>query len=337
MPKKLGVICFQNWKFFKDIYDNLKDNFEIQSYDGYKPRLKMISDHEHVKGFIENRLVNKRKIDEIMKWSDVTFFEWASEFLKIGTHLPKSTPIVARLHRFEIFKYDNQIDWDKLDMLVLVGKGMRRWVHERIDIDESRTTVIYNAINTDKFKPILQSREMTYRLGILGDIIPRKRVYELVLAFKELLEIMPDYNLVLSVAGKMEGEYPEFVKNLIKRLDIEGKVILEGRVDDIVKWYNSIDIIVSHSMHEGAHLAVHEGKACGCYPVSHWWDGVEEFLREGQIYFTNAEFCEIVNNFYNMSEAKRETLRKQGREEVVSTYGLPIIVNKFQKLFESLA
>ena len=188
-----------------------------------------------------------------------------------------------------------------------------------------------------RFEAAPERKELTYRLGILGAVIPRKRIFELILAFKELRECLPEYDLKLSVVGSMEGEYPEFVKDMIKRLDLKDKVVLEGPLDDIVTWYNNIDIIISHSMHEGAHLAIHEGKACGCYPIAFWWDGVEEFLRKDQLYITNPEFCERIRNFYDMSDARRKTLRKEGRDYVVNTFSLPIISKQFQKLFEDMA
>jgi glycosyltransferase involved in cell wall biosynthesis len=336
MTAKLGVICFKNWKFFKDIYDRLEKDFNIKSYDGYSSKLKLIDGHEHLKGFIGNRLVDKKKIDEVLKWSDVAFFEWASHFLEIGTHLPKRTPMVARLHRFEIFNYAKKIDWSKLDKLVLVSNVMRKWVLDRITFPDEKTVVIYNAINTDYFKPLAPRKSLTYKLGILGDVIPRKRVYELVLAFKELSDEIPEHKFRLSVAGKMEGEYPEFVKSLVERLDLKGRVALEGRVDDIVKWYNSIDIIVSNSMHESAHLTIQEGKACGCYPIAHWWDGADEFLSRDLLYYTNAEFIERVRTFYEQSEARRQSLRKQWRDQVVNDYSLPKTADKFKHLFQSL-
>jgi glycosyltransferase involved in cell wall biosynthesis len=337
MTVKLGVICSKNWKYFREIYENLQGNFKIRTYDGYSSKLKLISDHEHLRGFIEHRLINKKTIEDLMKWSDVTFFEWASYFLEIGTHLPKRSPVAARLHRFELFKYADKIEWDKIDKLIFVGEGLRRWTLDTIDIDKSKTVVIHNSINTNKFKPIHNPHELTYRLGILGDVIPRKRVYELVHAFKELDDRMPEKNLLLSIAGKLEGEYPMFIKDLVKRLGLTKKVTLEGYVEDNVKWYNNIDIIISHSMHESAHLSLYEGKACGCYPIAYRWDGVEEFLSEDRLYFNNTEFCDRVEKFYNLSDAKREQIQKQGRKEVVNSFGLPKISKQYEELFKSLA
>jgi glycosyltransferase involved in cell wall biosynthesis len=336
MAIKLGVLCFENWKFLEDIYNELSKKYEVRSFGGYHPKSKLISDHERIKGFIENRLVNKNKIKEIMKWSDITFFEWASFFLEIGTHLPKKSKIVTRMHRWELFKFIERIKWEKIDKMILVNQGMRKWFLERLDFDVENIEVIYNAINTDIYRPIGERNEPSYRLGMLGDVIPRKRVYEQIIAFKELLDVMPETKFVLSIGGKMEGEYAEFVRNLIKRLKLTKRVILEGYIDDIVQWYNNIDIIISNSMHESAHLTLYEGGACGCYAISHWWDGVEEFLPKKRLYFTNTEFCERVQGFYELSTTRRMDIAKKSREHVVKTMALPIIVKQFQKVFDNL-
>ena len=119
-----------------------------------------------------------------MKRNDVVYFEWASDSLAYASRLAKSCGIVARLHRYEMYQWVHAIDWAFVDRVILLTNAMQRKFAAQCPDSAHKTIVIPWAISPQRFP--LKTTQFVGNIGILGDLIPRKRVYELILAFSEL-------------------------------------------------------------------------------------------------------------------------------------------------------
>ncbi len=56
---------------------------------------------------------------------DVVFFEWGSELLALASRLPKTTRIITRIHRYEMYEWVDRVNWDVVDTIVLVSEAKR--------------------------------------------------------------------------------------------------------------------------------------------------------------------------------------------------------------------
>ena len=117
MAIKIGVITYVDWAF-RELYEQLAKIFEMRTYKGYSPTQKFILNNETIKNFLANRIMDKKNINGLMKWGDLTFFDWASHLLEVGTQLPKHSPMITRLHRWELFEFTDKIKWNKVDMII---------------------------------------------------------------------------------------------------------------------------------------------------------------------------------------------------------------------------
>lgn len=326
--KKIGIVC-NDWKFFKNKFEALKNNYDVKAFR--QPKTNILIER------YQNFLYRKHLL-RLMKWSDLTFFEFANEPLVVASHLKKVSKIVVRLHRYEVFSWADKVDWEKIDQIVLVCDAMRKRFLNKFPSLKNKTVVIYNDIDTNIFIPI--NRNLNNAIGIAGAIIPRKRVYELILTFYELQKHLPDIKLRICGSSMSDNEeYYVNTKELVTKLNLKEKVFFDGHfenVDELVKWYNQIDILICNSYHESFHYTSHEAMSCGQYVLSHFWDGADEFFDDDQIYLTDRELINKVQSFYSLDEKNRHELSKKMRQEIIDKYDSKKLVPKHLGLIESV-
>ncbi len=308
---KIGIAC-DDWRFFKNKCEALKNHYEVRTLSPSNTKISL--------GRYQS-LLYKRNLHRLMRWSDVIFFEFANKPLAIASQMKKVSKIVVRLHRYELFSWADKIDWKKIDKVILVSTAMQKRLVNQYPFMENRTAVIYNDIDTDKFIPI--NTKLKKSIGIAGEITPRKRVYELILAFDELQRNVPDIKLRICGPTIYDETYNTITRELVAKLNLEDKVFFDGHfetVDKLVNWYNKVDILICNSSHESFHLTSHEAMACGCYALSHFWDGSDEFYDCDQIYKTDGELIRKIQAFYSIDEKSRQELSKKMRQEIIDRY-----------------
>jgi glycosyltransferase involved in cell wall biosynthesis len=164
----------------------------------------------------------------------------------------------------------------------------------------------------EKFTP--QPKTFNGDLGILCHLTPRKRVYDLILVFAELLKVRED--LHLHIAGGLDPAFEDYyyaLQSIVTDLRLQEKVTFYGHVKETWSWYHKIDVFISNSYSEGLQVAPMEAMASGCYCLSHLWRGADELLPEEYLFFTDADLKEKILQYCIMSEAERETQKKRMR------------------------
>jgi glycosyltransferase involved in cell wall biosynthesis len=275
-------------------------------------------------------------ISSLMNKSDIVLFDWSERNLAIGSKLKTTQKIATRLHRYEIFfDYFHEINWQNVDAINLVNKALQKRFVNHYPALVDRTVVIYDALDTETYKP-QPDKEFHGTIGMVGYIVERKRVYDFIISFSELIKEYPD--LSFRIAGKGEGEYFTMLQELVEKLGIKNKVVFDGYVEDLAAWYNNIDLIVCNSYHESFHMGLHDGTLCGCYPLSHFWDGVDEFLPEYFVFSSNEDLTNKITEWYNLSDTKRYSRIKAQQEQLVTNHNVKTIseqiLNMLRKCIE---
>ncbi len=133
----------------------------------------------------------------------------------------------------------------------------------------SEYMVLKNAVDTDRFSFNHEARsefrkklgisEKTFVAGHVGLFNEQKNHTFLIDIFYELQKKNPDS--VLLLLG--EGHLQEQIKDKIKQLKIEDKVIFTGNVSDTENYYSVMDAFVMPSLHEGLPLTLVEAQCSG--------------------------------------------------------------------------
>jgi glycosyltransferase involved in cell wall biosynthesis len=305
--KKLGIFVGERglWKFFREIYEDFVDHYETRVFS---PR----AHHVPVLSGRLNGWAYRNGMRSILKQSDACFFEWASELLEAATHMPKYSPIITRLHSFELEEWADRIEWEHVDKVILISEAMRCRFEARYPTQARKTLVVYNAISTHKFKPI--QRPFDFSIGMIGNILPIKRVYETILVVKELRDKGSAASLHIAggpVQRNPNDRYYVAVHRLVEKLGLQDSVHFYGNVENVPAWLRNIDIFISNSFWEGMQTALLEAMASGCYCLAHFWDGAEEALPVENIFSTDTDLKRKLIAYAQLSDIERTTRKNR--------------------------
>lgn len=299
MPKrfKVGVAIEETWAFFNEIYADLQAQYAVSLFERKTKTLPILNERV-------NRYYFDRELQNLLQKNDVVFFEWASELLVTASQLPKTCGIVARLHRYELYRWIDKINWDAVDHLILVTEAKRTEFLSYVPQMAARVSVIPEAISLDRFTP--QEKVFSGDIGTLCSLIPRKRIYELILAFSELVKVHPEMRLHIGGPEReLFAEYAQALYRLTDRLNLKDRVIYYGKVTNPETWYQNLDIFISNSYSEGLQVALLEAMASGVYCLSHDWEGAAEILPVENLYSSERELIEKVEQYLRFSDAQR--------------------------------
>lgn len=328
---KLGVFVGERglWHFFEEIYADLNAHYETAVFAPKQYRLPFFSERI-------NRWSYHYAMRSLLKECDVCFFEWASEMLEVASHMPKYSPIIARLHSFELADWVHRINWDHVDKIIFISEAIRQKFIARYGAHAEKTVVVQNSISVKKFS--LVQRPFDFSLGMLCAIVPIKRVYEVILVIKELRD--QGYNPTLHIAGSphennYQDRYYQAVHGLVEKLDLQNNVKFYGHVNTPSAWFGNIDIFISNSFWEGMQTALLEAMASGCYCLGHFWDGVEEVLPAENVYGTDTELKQKLIAYLQLSDHERMERKKQLARIVDRKFNLEDKKVKLRNIVES--
>lgn len=323
---KLGVANKESWSFFADIFSTLSDRHTVEVFEIPEWRVPIL----------EQKMAHyllRHRLNSFIHSCDVAFFEWASELLVEASdlHTADAAALVTRLHRYEMFRWAERINWGAVSYVILNSETMRQKLLERTSVRPEQTVVLPNAIDLTRANS--GPRPFTGKIGTLASLLPRKRIYELILAFHALLQHEPD--LTLHIGGPVRRDYRayyEALHALCRRLGIEDRVTFYGKVEDQWAWHQSIDIFVSFSYSEGMQVSPMEAAASGCYCLSHWWEGADELFPQEQLFISESEFVEKVLHYVRAPEREQLTMRAPFRNFVEQECDLPMVSNAIDQL-----
>ena len=322
---RVGVVVGnETWRFFQQICT-------------YLGRYTNLSVFDPPGGFERQNRSLRRNLRTFLKGQDIVFFEWSGQLLALATELETNCKIVTRLHRYELFTWAKTICWQRVNAVIFVNAFLQEkfrrsyWrTHPR------KMIVIPEGVSTVRFRPM--GLGLTYRIGTLCWITPRKRIYELILCFSELREQHP--KLRLSIAGARRAaflDYYDALLALVDKLGLSSRVELVGQPQHVPAWYRTIDLFVSNSYSEGVHVSLLEAMSSARHCLSHAWQGVETVLPPDQIYLTDRELQEKILAFYAAPRHVRERARKRMRQEVCTNYDIRIVQQEILSLLTEVA
>ena len=259
--------------------------------------------------FFQERLQRrqlKAGLSALLTNNDVVFFEWASELLALASHIPRRARIVTRLHRYEMYQWADRVQWDGVDAIILVSEAKEREFLKRFPEQRGKTHVVVEAIDTAHFP--YHHRPFTGTLGILCHLTPRKRVYELILAFHQMRQLGIMETLRIGGGNQpLHADYAFALVDLVSRLGLDDRVLFDGPISDTAAWYRSVDIYVSNSFSEGLQVAPIEAMASGCYTLAHGWAGADELVPADCLFITEPELIARVERLRSASSAGQGT------------------------------
>ncbi len=271
---KIAFFCgLADQKFLTDIYEFTKCRFPVQLF----------------------QMQSIDQMYELMKWSDISWFEWCTDMAVEASKLPKVCKNIVRLHRFEAYdRWPNQVQWESIDTLITVGNSfVKDALLKQVPDVENRTRLVTipNGVNFDKFKFI--NRQRGKNLACVGYLNMRKNPMFLLQCMQKMHYIDSEYRLFF--AGFFQDQALEqYLRNMVDALGLDDVVFFEGWQEDTNSWLNDKDYIVSASIGESQGMGLLEGMACGLKPVIHNFPGASQIYPKEFLFNISEEFCEQI-------------------------------------------
>jgi glycosyltransferase involved in cell wall biosynthesis len=273
---KIAFFCgSDDIKFLNDIIDFAGQRFEVRLFKGK----------------------TQEEILELMRWSDISWFEWCCDLAAIGSKLPNVCKKIVRLHRYEAYSpWPTKVQWENIDYLITVGNTyvMDALLAQVPDI-ETRTQhyVIQNGVNLDKFKFV--DRPRGKNLACIGYMNMRKNPMLLLQCMQKLHYIDSEYKMY--VAGNFQDAMLEqYIRHIVKVLGLTDTVFFDGWRADIDSWLADKHYIASFSIGESQGMGLLEAMACGLKPVIHNFPGADQIFPEEYIFNISEDFCRQVTS-----------------------------------------
>lgn len=229
----------------------------------------------------------------------------------------------------------------RADKTICVSQSNEQDGIERFNL--KRSTVIYNAVDLEKFNPDNQFKDVRKDLGIAPDITVigyivrmthQKDPFTMLRAMKEVAE--KSENTLLLMVG--DGELKEDSIKLAKELDIEDRIIFQPFRTDIPDVLNAIDIYCLPSLWEGFPIGILEAMAMGKTVVASPVDGTRELVKNGKtgLLVDHGKPEELAGTLLLLNEdiQKRNKLAGNASEFVRKNFGIGRLVNEVQKLYQ---
>jgi glycosyltransferase involved in cell wall biosynthesis len=328
---RLGLVVDGHAGFIEDLLTYWRSRYQVEVFSFQEIRLPF--SQGRVNGW---RL--RRALKDFLDRNDVVFFEWAGPLTILASRLDIKTPMVVRLHSWELYEFAPHIMWSKFERIILVSQAMKeKFIH--LYPDQSNNTEVVNCgVDLQKFLPT--ERQSECHIGILCDLIPIKRVYELILSIYDLKR--KGYEYKLNIGGRPAGgsnneRYYTAIKRAVEKLDLQEQVTFNGWVVDTKTWFANQDIFISNSYWEGQQVALLEAMASGCYCLSHFWDGVEEILPEEYIYATDQELQQKIIAYSSLDEIEKNIRQNQIRQIACEKFDIENTLTKISELLENVS
>ncbi len=277
-------------KFLADIYNFTEERFGVKFFDG--------------------RDINQ--IYEVMKWSDISWFEWATDVAVEASKLPKVCKTIVRLHRFEAYTdWPAKMQWENVDTLITVGNSFVKDVLIRqVPALEAKTEVVTipNGVNLEKFRFVERPRGKN--LACIGYLNMRKNPMLLLQCMQKLNYIDPQYKLFFAGVFQ-DAALEQYVRHIVKAMDIADVVFFDGWQDDVNSWLQDKHYIISTSVGESQGMGLLEAMACGLKPVVHNFPGADQIFPRECLFNISEEFCQQVCSEHYQPVRYREFVERK--------------------------
>ncbi|PKL19108.1 MAG: hypothetical protein CVV49_02580 [Spirochaetae bacterium HGW-Spirochaetae-5] len=150
----------------------------------------------------------------------------------------------------------------KTDSLLTISNVSKKEIVKYLKIEPEKIKVIYDGIDLKKFIPDEKQIKEKFILFV-GTLQPRKNMISLVEAFILLADKIDHDLVVVGATGWKSSDLSEKIlslpDSLSKRIHFKGYVSDE----ELVELYQTADLFVAPSLHEGFGLIIAEAVACG--------------------------------------------------------------------------
>jgi glycosyltransferase involved in cell wall biosynthesis len=207
--------------------------------------------------------------------------------------------------------------------------------------------LIPNGVDTDEFIPLKKpdrekiEKEMGFErkkfVVFIGRLEPQKNVATLIEAWAELKNKFPH---ILLIVG--EGSDRDCLRDLVKSLNMEGRVMFVGKVSprEIYRYHQLADVFVLPSLSEGISNSLLEAMSCGKPVLASRIGGNYDVIKDevDGFLFSPGNTFELSRKLERLllDGYLRECFGQRAREKMEKMYSFHLIASRYSLLYSML-
>ena len=332
VPCKSTDIAFplDNWSFNRAISGMIgsidADAYEAHAVSGYA-FLRKLKEREIRKPFVQT--IHGVLADEYLQSSE-------GEVPTFRTKL--SNMLLWQLSKLESEAAKNAT------VVVTVSQYSAGKIIQLYGVDESKIRIVPNGVDTEKFKPTLDTTEIKQKIGFtqgkqyvlfVGRLVPRKGLNYLAEAAKHILK--ENKETVFVIVG--EGPVKNNLVSTIRKDRISSSfVFLSGLSDSLLQEiYSCVDLFVLPSIQEGQGMALLEAQSAALPVVAFNVSGVREAVsdKETGLLVKEVDSNALAEAIWKLLSDKHlsKKMGEHGREFVQKNFTWDVCAEKMRQIY----
>ncbi len=226
---------------------------------------------------------------------------------------------------------------------ICVSEAQRRNIISRCpSLPDEKFSVIHNVINTERALEKMISREEARKslglspedfvVGTISRLTWKKRPLDILYAFKEIEERLPEGKLLIIGTGGLENR----IAGEAERFGLTERLVCPGYINEAWRLMRAFDVFVLPSAMESCPLVLLEAMCAKVLITAADAQGIKETLNGAGYLYETGNFRELAERLlaiYNLSDQEKMRIADTGFQRVESEFAKEV----FQERLVSLA
>ncbi len=244
---------------------------------------------------------------------------------------------LAWLRRNVVERVDDRLLRQAFNSVVAVSDDIRRVLVGQKGFSVGQVSVIHNGIDLPLMAQAMGRAAAPFRIGSVGRFVPVKDFPLFIAIGKVLAQAGENVRLVLLGEGPQKDE----LQALVRQKGLDAVVSFADPCADPTEFYQSLDLYLNTSRHEGIPLSLLEAMACGTPVVAPAVGGIPEIIRDQEEGIlvrvrTAAAFAEACQRVLHDS-AVYNSMRMCARKRVESEFSSEKMAASYLTLYRKLS
>lgn len=267
----------------------------------------------------------------------------ATNLGRIAAKFAKVPVIIAHMHS-TYYSYtikqriiDKVLSWFS-DKVICCSEAVSEFIHRKEWVSKKKLQVIYNGVDTEKFKPLDTNGEGINRIACVASLFEHKGHKYLIDAMSQIINRCSS-KIKLEIIG--DGVLRKDLEEQVKRLGLENNIEFKGEISNIADILPFFDIaVLTSSLREGLGISLLEAMACGLPVIGTKIGGIPEVIADEKNGILVApqnseELAKAILKIMNNKSLARQ-MGEKSRSIACEKFSQKLMIKKIEKLYENL-
>jgi len=240
------------------------------------------------------------------------------------------------------------------DQHIFVSNGEKNRARVISFLDEDKSTIIHNGVDHKYIASLSFNRSKVLQsigcgdweenriLGTVSRISPEKGILNLLFAFKNVVQDVPDLRLIV-VGGfpKEHKNYYQRVKSFIEKENLTECIRILGYQKDALKILKCMDFYISSSLSEGLPISILEALASGIPTIATEIPGNKDILSNSNFGILSdpgspKSLAQGIHKMLALSERERDTIVQNAFNRIKDSFSVTTMADETFQLYRKV-